>query len=241
MYTLEEFIKEKNGLEYQVKIVLDEDPMLDWLGEYTDKQPEKYYIDRKEGLLIGKSDWDYIVFPESEFNDDSEESDFVASISKKLELPIPELNFDIELTDYYQQDDNTWIAEFEYKEILANVTNGSYGRNSYRYYVSYNHLKPDIAQEEIDKWTLEEMIKWTIGDYERLEDYNKNHWCMTGVIVSLNDIEESLWGVESDASKEDLQEIIDGLIYQVNQSIPKEVTSLRERANHLESLLINLD
>lgn len=230
---------EKEGIEYTLNIYYDSYCDLSWLGEYTNKQPDSYYIDRNEGVLIGIQKWDYLEFPEDKFNADSDGSDFLAGVSEKLQLTNPEVNFEIDIYDYYQQGDDTWFVEFEYKEILAETPKCTYGRNGqldYLYYVSCNHLNPEIKQEIIDKWGLDDLIQWTLNDYKRLEEYYKEYWYMRGFEIVLEGESTSLWGIESDCEDTCENEVIENLIYELKSKIPEIIQDLRNKADRLEKL-----
>lgn len=243
MQTLEEYTIEKNDLEYEVKIVLDEYPDLSWLGEFTDKCPDKNYIDRKDGYFIGFDGVMYHTFKPEELPDGDDTPD--DELIKLLEGIYP----NHEIIEIYGSDNGFALGydgieiEFTAREIL-----GIYGldvpswyeRNSYRYWISGTGLSPSTDEETINKYGKDELLKYALQDYRRLYDYERGGWWMQGVIVSLNGVDASLWGVESDASKEYLQEVINDLIAEVNNQIPVEIASLREQADHLESILTNL-
>lgn len=232
---LENYTKEVNGIEYNVKIVLDDSPDLSWLGTLTDKTPECNYIDKKEGLFIGFDGYLSVILPNDKFKPYSEptESDVVTYLENKLNMA------DVEICDLWLDADSdspdSWQVYFYGREVLANVKQW-YNRNSYRYYYSMNGLNPRTSKEELKEYSKEERLKWAIQDYERLYGYDHNRWYMTGIIVELGDISESLWGIESDADDDYKESVISDLIYQVNQRVPDYVQELRERANHLESI-----
>lgn len=96
--------------------------------------------------------------------------------------------------------DGTLYGEDEDGEPIALATDRRRGSaREYRYW----HAPIDIAYT-IDEVAQDELIKYILQDYDRIEDYNQDGWCMMGCVVTVSAAgvevgHGSCWGIESDA------------------------------------------
>lgn len=115
-----------------------------------------------------------------------------------------------------------WRLSVSGYEVLATGLSSTYDRNSYRYW------EPADNYRGIER---EEWVKYVLQDYERMEDYNRNDWCMTDIIVEVlyKGVEigsSSLGGVESDADDGDPEkghywEIVGDCLHEALREAPK--------------------
>jgi hypothetical protein len=96
------------------------------------------------------------------------------------------------------------FIEIHYRPVLRSGLSRS-GRGEYEWFESGNYSTP-ADEDELD---------YFVQDYERVEDYNKAYWYMTGCVAKAvvmhtvaggREVEEefntSVWGIESDSDKD---------------------------------------
>lgn len=71
---MNEKIKEfdKGSFHFVVHSELDEYPDLSWLGEYTDKEPDAFYFDRRNGLFCGETTYKTVTDDEGYEEEEAE-------------------------------------------------------------------------------------------------------------------------------------------------------------------------
>jgi len=152
---------------------------------------------------------------------------------------------------YDECPDLSWLGEFTDKPnfydnrflIIDRKMRGDMQRNEYRYFVCGTDML------EAQKWYKKNGYckhqaytlprKHALEDYKRMTAYNNQEWFMLGIVVKAyhDEVESSLWGIESD-SPEYHEEVIQDLIFDCNQQLPETVNHLRKRADILESMIV---
>jgi hypothetical protein len=205
----------RDGAKFEIEWQYDDSPDLSYLGEYTD-QPGEWQVDRKEGRLLGEyieNETEWMEEPATQIKADELEADGM------------EVNW-----NYDEREDGTTVCSLYYwgYEILAADLRSTYEHNSYRYFAP--------AVDNYKGSPKDELIKYAIQDYERMEDLNRQHWFVCGCVVTMKiEGEEvayaSLWGIESDAGdylKEVEEDLIDECISDAKQN------SAALAAHHME-------
>lgn len=197
-----------------IKQMYDESPDTSWLGEYGRNAESEYSIDREHALDC----------PQQTYN--SKSSDrcmMVIAYVDKLERAIAYLNHYKEHTFVIMPDDFIAgvddaqdiliAAQDEIQEEANACTCGGQhlDRNSYQFF-NPNH-------ENYKGCTPEEIRKYCLQDYARMEDLQNQNWYFLGIRAEAEYsiggspavIQEvtsgGLWGIESDSSPEYLKEI----------------------------------
>lgn len=171
---------ERDGFRIVLRKVIDTYPDLDWLGTYSMKDPGGYVIDRKHGFMLGPTE--HVV---KDFAGTDEKLEWEQTQSEYWELHIYD--------DLSEQS-----AEYTYRPVIRDVRSWYSSRNDMRYFVA------STDQYGEGDWKHPDFPKWFEQDYNRMEDYNRMHWCMLGIIaeVYLGGTflgSDALWGVESDS------------------------------------------
>jgi hypothetical protein len=131
----------------------------------------------------------------------------------------------------YEQDDIPDLSHLgEYSDepvefAIDRKKNGDMERNEYRYFNPENCENMEQAQQ----------------NYDRMESYNRGSWSMLGITVTISilgiEIESaSLWGIESDSGKDDIEETITNLIDECNARAKNKVEDMWEIVHILEEL-----
>lgn len=220
------------SLTFEIEWLYDDDPIYDWIGEYTDKANEGV-IDRKEGVLYGGP------VPEPEEPEELYEG-----------RPIPPEPEDYESDELYVAACETWNEKyFAYREIehaydkaydewndsfalevLADGLATPWERNSYRFF------QPYAGGEKVDS---EHYEKYALQDYERVVGLERGDWCFAvcQVTLSVDGIElgfESLCGIESDSGSY-IEEVEQDMIKELTHKIPEYVEQTQEVLAKLQS------
>lgn len=122
------------------------------------------------------------------------------------------------------QPDLSWLGEYHGRNnlILPHTIDreerGDKGRGEFRYFTAGNSPEETGNPESVEQ------------DYQRMEDYNRQGWCMMGVFaeaeVVLTDVAQTihsggLWEIESDSGEEYFTEVeeteLDGLRIQLKE------------------------
>jgi hypothetical protein len=124
----------------------------------------------------------------------------------------PDLSYLGEFTDKYE------LGVWKYAGVY------SFDRHTYKYFRPANSYH-----------------KYAKQDIRRIADYNKGHWCMTGVIVSLflDGVEishSSLWGIESDSDESHFTEVEQELIAECLSDAKKQSDKFSGIAEKLSRL-----
>ena len=112
-----------------------------------------------------------------------------------------------------------------------------WGHGEYRYW----YAPMDLCYSTTDTPDRAELIKYILQDYDRIEDYNRGGWHMTGCVVTVSAAgvevgHGSCWGIESgtgDYADEIERECIDEAMHQARQAIPRTVIGLLRTAGRL--------
>lgn len=187
-----------------IKRMLDESPDTSWLGEYSDRAKSNYTIDRKHTHDCASQTYNVTV-----------------EGIRTLKHAITYLN-DTYLhgkwpSDSIYVDDCTDAGDIlgETLDAIGECDCGESGdmeRNQYRYF---------NPSRNYDNETPENVIKYTLQDYERMESLNRGNWCFIGIRVDAEySVGESkggylrqeltsggLWGIESDSDKSYFAEV----------------------------------
>jgi len=204
---------EKGKFRFVVSSMLDENPDFSFLGEYGEEEKE-YCIDRHNGIMLGQTEFISTTITGEKYHGNFIVENWFAD---------EKLTYDD--NDYYNpteewNDDNTEVTlTGNGRIVLANSLSTNYDRNSYRYF-----YPPVDNYEGIEE---EELIKYCIQDYKRMENYNRGNWYFMGIIVTMyydgeEIAENSLWGIESDIGNDDREKIIDDLISECEAEAKKK-------------------
>lgn len=185
---------EKNDVLYTVEFHTDEDMDLSWLGIWTDKD-QSYCVDAKLGNILGKE----IDEPYDPCDDDYPDT------------PEGDEQCGKDCYAYY-------LAYEEWEETPCEILDGYVQiyyerRHTYRYFVPVN--PPDGI-------TIDEWIKYTTQDYNRMVGLARGDWSFIGIVAREEGVcsqcgeSASLWGIESDSGDAYIDETIDELIKEVS-------------------------
>lgn len=184
------------GYTFTVEKFADYSADTSWLGKYTSKRPDAWYIDRYLGFLFGEE------LPEPE---EPREEDYASE------------------GDYDAAFDKYWIAYDNWQQIpneILDEVGASYYPHEYKYFL------PCCGGEDYPQsMSKEEWTKCAVQDYERMEDLNRGGWGFIGLVVTLdlgpchtchqNVISDaSVWGIESDAPDDYMDEIFEDLAHE---------------------------
>lgn len=225
---------EYEGLKIVVKHILDEYPDTSWLGKYTDKRPDSYFIDRRRGILYGGpvNEPEYPEDVDPDTPDDSPLWDEFNEAYRKAHLAWAE-----------------WDEHYGLEILSEDVYTRYSGRNEYRYWEpEYNHFTDgEISWEHVPEEVKADIIKrygslekhdiyFTLQDFKRMETLGED-WNYIGIVATVylkgNEIAESygLWGIESDSEEKYFEEIeweqINDALSQIDTD--KEVEKLQNR------------
>lgn len=209
--------KGKRILKVMIKSMVDESPDSSYYGEYSQRQTSKFSIDRDH-----REDCASIETNHREALDKLER---VLSFLQGLrESPEVSANPD---SEEWEPLDNAIDAVTQAQEEVQECDCGGdhCPRNEYRYFnPSFNYVtKADEPQAGL---TVADVVKYTRQDYERMESAHAGNWCYIGIRaeaeIGIGDVREypsrfnvtcqritsgGLWGIESDSSDSDLEEI----------------------------------
>lgn len=138
--------------------------------------------------------------------------------SVRIEMPLDECGWGGEGLEYLGRYDDRWAPG-----CIDRAQGGTWTGREYRYW----HWAQDAA-EEVARWkargwskqaAAEEVARWKAADYARCEAYNEGRWYYMGVLAKAQvriwrpggwDLQwiqsAGLWGIESDAGREYLEE-----------------------------------
>lgn len=136
----------------------------------------------------------------------------------------PDLSYLGEYTSQPGDDDKTIDRE----------ERGDRGRHEYRYFVAAMSGEDTGNPESVEQ------------DYRRMEDYNRNEWCMLGITavaqVSLNGVIQTIhsggiWGIESDSDKDYLEEMAQE---QLNE-LREQLKAIGFKANQIDNAFSHVE
>lgn len=145
--------------------------------------------------------------------------------------------------------DLSWIGEYtdRYTDGAINTftMQGYVDHSKYKYFVACQSFSERLSG--LRKYHLSERTariaaaKELLDDYKLYESYNNGEWYMQGVIVTayLDGVKvdsNSLWGVESNAGDEFMQEIVDDLVSQIMYELSDKGSELEQQANNLSDV-----
>jgi hypothetical protein len=196
----------KRILEVKIIREVDSDPDTSYYGEYANRANSEFSIDRAHELDCAAQ----IGNPQT------------AQAKKTLEhiqQTIGDMQAALNENDFESEDEcsNEWDAlEDAYNKVdeLFDAASdcdcgysGQWNRREYRYFNPSDNYKGEPA---------EEVRKYVRQDFERMESYNRGHWCYVGVYataaVTIGDSVQTirsggLWGNESDSDRSHFEEV----------------------------------
>lgn len=188
---------QKRILTVTLKKMLDESPDTSYLGEYGNSAQSDYAIDRDHSL-----DCNSVTFSRDSKAQLERVENYLNSQQYSEELPEELRNDAAEALEVVQDT----LADFE----ECDCSGGDRERNEYRFFnPNYENYK-GCPEEEIRKYCVQ--------DYERMESLNRGQWCYIGIWaeaeVQLSKdgvIQElssgGLRGIESDSGNDYLSEV----------------------------------
>jgi|SRR5579871_665923 hypothetical protein len=191
---------EKRILSVTLRTMQDDSPDTSYLGEYSNRAESEFSIDRKHSTDCNTQDYS----PAKE-------------IAGKLDRAASYLNSQL----YGESPDYAPAPNFEDLESAIELlteaadevrecncgNSGDMGRNEYRF---FNPCHENYKGEE-----RENIVKYCLQDYERMESLNNGNWCYLGIraeaeVQTSNIVQEitsgGLWGIESNSGKEFIKE-----------------------------------
>ena len=198
----------KQKFEIKVKWEDDNEPDLSWLGGYKGVKPKASYVDRKHNLL---------VVPDRRMTKSFDTYEQADEFNQELE----DLNIS---TDFWQEENDNGKFDVEYVFYKELPFSCHYERNTFQYIESFNYPKP-----------TDEELEYIMQDTKQLESFGYD-WNMRGctVTASLNGIVlggGSVWGLDSTMTKEEDQEVIDGLT-------ESAITEAKDQLKQLQSMRV---
>lgn len=186
----------KRILSIKVERLDDTDPDTSWLGEYSDKPKGDYSVDRAHD------------------EDCQTQSTLVAQTIEQLERVIAYLDSqrravgnDSDNPLYYSLDDACDLIGVAQDELTeCDCGRGQWNNREYRYFNTSGNYKGE---------PLEDIIKYTRQDYERVESLHRGVWGFIGITataeITIGDTCQTitsggLWGIESDSGADYLKE-----------------------------------
>ena len=185
----------KRILSVTIRTKVDECPDTSYLGEYSNKPESDYAIDRKHSLNCPVNAPNKLA---------TAQLDRVIAYLEKQ---------DAENGEDFNYNDSALEELAEVRESFNECDCGEHGdmlRHEYRYF-NPNH-------ENYTGDTEENIRKYCLQDYERMESFNRGDWCYIGLIAEVtvsipsgqsaveSTIDSSVWGIESDSGKDFISE-----------------------------------
>jgi hypothetical protein len=180
-----------------IRRMIDESPDTSWLGEYSNRPTSEYSIDRAHSL-----DCSSVALNADKAQTALENARGTVAELQALEPSSDTLEWEALEDAYYQLDGLVdQVKECDCDE------RGDMERGQSRYFNPCHENYKGIPEEEIRKYCVQ--------DYERMERLNRGDWCFLGIRVeaeisipsgpgysTLQTIHSGgLWGIESDSDK----------------------------------------
>jgi len=177
-----------------IKRIADSDPDTSYLGEYSNRAETDYAIDRKHSTDC-----------QSQEANHREHVDQLERVISYLQKQDSENGSDFT----YNDDAIDILTEAQDGLQECDCSGGDMERNEYRYFNGNVENYKGESPEDIRKYILQ--------DYERMERLHRGDWCYIGIRAEaevsltgdvLQEVSSGgLWGIESDSSKEYFAEI----------------------------------
>lgn len=201
----------KRILSVTIRQMFDESPDTSWLGEYANRPTsDEFSIDRAHSLDCIENDY--------------RQKTKLQRIAEAIESGCPPCEDHL---NFYDETCQTCREEQAYSDAMHEIRHlaecdcderGDMERHQYRYfnpssnYVDKNgHALPDHSYDEVKKYVLQ--------DYKRMETLNRGDWCFIGLAAEAEIVTQArqgnpiqkihsggLWGIESDSDDSHIEE-----------------------------------